>query len=295
LLRAGRWQESYEALTSALRIENFRYPEASYNLGRLYATRGENDLAVREWQRVLTLNPKHTATREALARLGKEGTVEVAVSSKKLPPPPKPTRTSSITPPRSEDPKPVSTVKASDKPVSVTAPKTRPMVLTVDQETYDFLLRARNSSERGKVPDAISNYKKAISSNGGYLPPANLELSYLLITQKQYDEALKNLLLVANRDGAQFPISYFHLARLYEASGDFKQAEAAFGQAANAFQPTNNQFLLDLSRVREKQGNYQGALEALEQYIERMKQQGHTVTWSDERISALRQKMTPPK
>ena len=168
-------------------------------------------------------------------------------------------------------------------------------MLTVDPKTYDLLLRARNSSERGKLSDAIFSYKKAITSNGGYLPPANLELSYLLIGQKQFDEALENLLLVANRDGAQFPISYFHLARIYEARGDFKQAEAAFGQAATAFQPTNNQFLLDLSRVREKQGNFQGALEAMEQYVDRMKQQGQIVTWSDERITALRQKVNTPK
>src|ERR1044071_1550581 len=49
LLRTGRWDEAYEALASALKLEGFRYAEASYNLGRLYAARGENDMAVREW------------------------------------------------------------------------------------------------------------------------------------------------------------------------------------------------------------------------------------------------------
>ena len=38
------------ALT-ALRLDNFHYAEASYNLGRVYAARGQNDLAAREWRR----------------------------------------------------------------------------------------------------------------------------------------------------------------------------------------------------------------------------------------------------
>ena len=53
MLRQGRWDEAYEAFISALKLENFRYAEASYNLGRLYAARGQNDLAVREWRRAL--------------------------------------------------------------------------------------------------------------------------------------------------------------------------------------------------------------------------------------------------
>jgi tetratricopeptide (TPR) repeat protein len=35
LLRSGRWDEAYEALLSALKLESFRYAEASYNLGRV--------------------------------------------------------------------------------------------------------------------------------------------------------------------------------------------------------------------------------------------------------------------
>src|SRR5687768_9439715 len=37
LLRVGRWDDAYDAFISALKIESFRYAEASYNLGRLYA------------------------------------------------------------------------------------------------------------------------------------------------------------------------------------------------------------------------------------------------------------------
>ena len=72
---------------------------------------------------------------------------------------------------------------------------------------------------------------------------------------------------VSQRDGARYPISYFHLARLYELKGELKLAEAAFAQAATAYSPTNAQFLLDLSRVREKLGDFKGALDAIESII----------------------------
>ena len=66
MLRSGRWDEAYDALTSALKLESFHYPEASYNLGRLYAARGQNDLAVREWRRVLALDPEHKGGRRSI-------------------------------------------------------------------------------------------------------------------------------------------------------------------------------------------------------------------------------------
>ena len=57
---------------------------------------------------------------------------------------------------------------------------------------------------------------------GGYFPPANLELSYSLIELRRNDEAIDSLLLVAQKDGARLPISYYHLGRLYEMRGDLK-------------------------------------------------------------------------
>jgi len=108
---------------------------------------------------------------------------------------------------------------------------------------------------------------------------------------KRYDEASSNLQLVANRDGSRYPISYFHLARVYEAQGDLKQAEIFFSRAASAFGTANSQFLLDVSRVREKQGDFKGALEAMERYLSVMQQQGQEPSWSAERLTALRQKI----
>jgi tetratricopeptide (TPR) repeat protein len=78
------------------------------------------------------------------------------------------------------------------------------------------------------------------------------------------------LLEVSKRDGAKYPISYFHLARLYELKGELKLAEASFSQAANSRSPNNGQFLLDLSRVREKLGDFKGSLEAMERYLKVM-------------------------
>ena len=72
LLRIGRWDESYDALLSASKLENFRYAEASYNLGRLYAARGQSDLAVRSGVESWKIDPHHTAAADALARVGTE-------------------------------------------------------------------------------------------------------------------------------------------------------------------------------------------------------------------------------
>src|SRR5262249_32602585 len=149
-----------------------------------------------------------------------------------------------------------------------------PKTLAIDQVSFDFLQRARNASEQGKFTEAVENYRNVVNRQGGYFAPANLEMSYALLTLKRYDEALGNLVQVSTRDGARYPISYFHLARTYELKGDLKNAEAAFSQAVGAYQPVNAQFLLDLARVREKQGDFKGALDALERYVTLMQDQG---------------------
>ena len=288
MLRAGRWDEAYDAFLSALKLESFRYAEASYNLGRLYAARGESDLAMREWQRALAVDPKHTAAAQALSHIGNEERIVVEQPGAKAP------RTS--VPQRSTKPAPnaMASAKAANLSTSSAARPTK--TVAIDQVSYDYLQRARTSSERGNMADAIDNYRRLITRQRGYFPPANLEISYALLSLKRYDEALTNLLEVANRDGARFPISYYHLARVYELKGELKLAENAFSQAAATYGPKNAQFLLDLSRVREKQGDFAGALEAMERYVSIVQQQGQSVPWGDERLTSLRQKSaTTPK
>ena len=261
LLRVGRWDEAQEALQSALRLENFRYAEASYNLGRVYAARGQHDLASREWRRALAINPQHDAAKEALANVGNEERIVVASA-----------------------PAPVKSVRSS----APSAPSASPVAKTVqlDQASFDLLQQARSAAERGKMTEAVDNFRRVLSRQNGYFAPANLELSYALLRLNRNDEALANLLEVSKRDGARYPISYYHVARLYERNGELKLAEAAFAQAA----PTNSQFLLDLSRVREKLGDYKGSLEAMERYLKLMQDQGQKPVWSDERLAELRTK-----
>jgi tetratricopeptide (TPR) repeat protein len=258
LLRLGRWDEAYDALISALKIENFRYAEASYNLGRVYAARGQNDLAIREWRRALMVDAGHEAAKQALASVGTEERI-VVVESKPAP--------------------------VERKSVSTPGP------LALDQISFDFLQRARNASERGKMLEAVENYRRVLSRQGGYFAPANLELSYALLKLQRYDEALGSLLEVSKRDGTRYPISFFHLARLYELKGDLKLAEAAFLQAANLSTPTNSQFLLDVIRVREKQGDFKGAVDALERYLALIQEHGQKPAWSDQRLAELRSKI----
>ena len=261
LLRLGRWDEAQQALLSALRVENFRYAEASYNLGRVYSAKGQNDLARREWRRALVVNPKHDAAARALTRVGTEEQIVVAPETQPV-------------------------KEKATRPAAAPGPKS----LTLDQASFDYLQRARNASERGKLPEAVENYRRVLNRQEGYFAPANLELSYALISLKRYDEALAHLIEVSKRDGARYPISYFHLARLYELKGDLKLAEAAFSQAVTTYVPMNGQFLLDLSRVREKLGDFKGSLDAMERYLKLMQDDGQKPAWSNERLAELRTK-----
>ena len=274
LLRAGRWDEAYDALVSALKLESFRYAEASYNLGRVYAARGQNDLAAREWHRALAVNPEHDAAAQALANVRTEERIVVAS---------RPAKAAAASP----DVKIATKSPAIAGSSSTSAAKS----LELDQASFDFLQRARNASERGKMLEAVDNFRRVLNRQGGYFPPANLELSYALLSLKRNDEALGLLIQVSQRDGARYPISYFHLARLYEMKGELKLAEAAFSQAATTYQPTNAQFLLDLSRVREKLGDYKGALEALEKFVSLTQSQNQKPAWADDRLAELRSKV----
>jgi tetratricopeptide (TPR) repeat protein len=282
LMREGRWTEASEALLSALRVENFYYAEASYNLGRLYALQGQRDLAVREWQRALRTDPDHAAARQALATGGRDYEVVAAPEPKREKT--AGTRPETTTEPRREPVKSESVVR----PRPLTSAKT----FVVDPATFNDLQQARNARERGKDQEAVLKYRSVISRMGGYFAPANLELSYVLIELKQSAEALALLQAVTARDGARFPISYYHLARLYELNGDLVLAAKSYDQLTAYFKTSNPQFLLDVSRVREKQGDFNGALKALEEYLSDAATRGAKPHWSEERLAILRQKIS---
>jgi tetratricopeptide (TPR) repeat protein len=283
LLRTGKWEEAQEALLSALKLESFRYAEASYNLGRVYAAKGQNDLAAREWRRALAVDPKHDAAAQALSREGRNETIVVAST---------PAVKGSASPVVKGSASPA--VKGSAPPlVKGSAPSAvASRTLKLDQASYDDLQRARSASERGKKSEAADIYRHLLGRNNGYFPPANLELSFVLLSLNRNDEALSNLLEVTNRDGARYPIGYYHLARLYETKGELKLAEAAFQNAISTYTPANPQFLLDLSRVREKLGDFKGSLEAMESFLKIMQEKGQKPSWTDERIAELRSKAT---
>ena len=279
LLRLGRWDEAYDALISALNLEGFRYAEASYNLGRVYQARGQSDLAAREWHRALAVDPHHEGAAQALAHASTDERIvvaEVKPASKPTPSRPVASKPARPTPAESES-----------KSVAIRSSKT----LTLDPVSYDMLQRARTAAERGKMPEAVENYRRLLDRENGYFAPANLELSYALLSLKRLDEAFGNLLQVSKRDGARYPASYYHLARIYELRGELQLAEAAFLQASTGYNPPNVYFLLDLMRVREKQGNFKGALEALERHVALMDQQGKRPAWSDQQLSELRAKI----
>jgi tetratricopeptide (TPR) repeat protein len=282
LLRTGRWDEAYDSFMSALTLESFRYAEASYNLGRLYSARGERDLAIREWRRALAVDPQHTAAAKALA--GTDATIVV--------------RTNLATESKSGNAKSTHvSAPSSGNSVASTrierSPARRPetsKVLYVDPVSYEVLQRARSLREHGKLEQSVGDYKNVIARSRGYLPPANLELSAVLLNLKRYDEALAYLLMVTSRDGARYPISYYYLGRFYALKGDLALAEEAFSSAANAYKSENSSILLDVSRVREQRKDFAGALAALEEYVAAMERQGQKPSWAEESLSVLRRK-----
>ena len=262
LMREGFWDQAYEAFLSALRTENFHYAEASYNLGRLYAARGEMDRAVREWRRAVTVNANHVAAAQALGSAT-----------------PKSSTASSGTDGGAVATREANASSNSSKPI-----------FTLDTETHELLQHARNAHENRRYADAVEGFKRVIARQRGYFAPATLELSYSLMELGRNDEALAALLAVAEKDGARFPITYYHLGRLYERRGDLQRAEENYLRATQAHQVENAQFLLNLSSVREKRGDYVGAMVAMENYVKRIEQQGQKPEWSDARLKVLRDK-----
>jgi tetratricopeptide (TPR) repeat protein len=294
LLREGRWNEAYDAFITALRQESFHYAEASFNLGRLYAARGENDLAVREWKRALAVDPKHDAAAKALAHT--RGAGSIAIGTNTAPSAPRPV----VNQPPVEKARATSNVELSrPKDVREGGPKRDapppPPAYTIDAETYALLQRGRSAREQGRYEEAVNNFRRVLDRTGGYFPPANLELSYALTALKRLDEAITTLEPVAQRNGTEIPLSYYHLGRLYELRGELKVAEEHFTRTAEAYGDKNPQFILDVGRVQEKQGNLAGALRSLERYISAMERQGQRPSWSDDRLAILRQRLAASK
>ncbi|HET6671071.1 MAG TPA: tetratricopeptide repeat protein, partial [Pyrinomonadaceae bacterium] len=293
LLRQGFWDQAYDAFLSALRTENFHYAEASYNLGRLYAARGEMDRAFREWRRAVKVDPKHVAATQAL---NSEHSLNRPTPSPSVAPSKGGDRVSAPSEHSLNRPAPRLSVTPSKGGDRVSAPKANASsksslpVFTLDTETHEVLQRARTAHENGRYEDAVEGFRRVIARQGGYFAPANLELSYSLMELRRNDEALAALLLVAQKDAARFPIAYFHLGRLYELRGDLQQAEENYLRATQAHQVENAQFLLNLSGVREKRGDFAGALMAMENYIKRKEEQGQKPDWSDARLAVLREK-----
>lgn len=274
LMRQGFWDQAYEAFLTALRGENFRYAEASYNLGRLYASRGEMERAMREWQRAVAVDSNHAEAVRALAGVRSFGRPAVG---------PRPGN-------RPGDREASGNVPTStEKSSAATAGR-----FTVDPQTHTFLQRGRAAHERGRYEEAVVSFRRVMSRMGGYFAPANLELSFSLMELRRNDEAIAVLLPVTLNDGARLPISYYHLGRLYELRGDLKQAEAYYALASQSYQVGNPQFLLSLSSVREKRGDFAGALSAMEEFVSRKEREGNKPDWVDARLESLREKVAAP-
>lgn len=307
-LRQGDWDKAQEALSNALKLENSRYGEASFNLGRVYAARGEADQAIKEWTRTLVIAPDHADAAIALARAyAEDGSPERGVNVLES----FSTRNgasdelaqvrreilaydSSVNGEAPAAPANVTRPASAEREEGET-PKTKAAgaglrTLSVDRETYDLLQSARAAREGGKHEEAIKLYRRVLMRSGGFFPPANLELAFALSALKRYDESAAALAPVTEREGERYPIAFYHLGRQYEQLGQFDLAAQAYERAAAAYGDTNTQFLLDLSRARDKEGNHEAALAAMENFVRITRSQGRLPDWSQARLAELREK-----
>jgi tetratricopeptide (TPR) repeat protein len=322
LLRLGRWEEAEAALTAALKLENYTYAEASYSLGRLHALRGEAGLAIAEWSRTLRLKPDHADAAVALARaLAEDGDPDAALAildafdarmSRRGASTPREVTVARgeivafanvagdgvkvATPSKVSTPAPASAMRApavrdaSAVVREARKPQTlRPLV--VKKKTYDLLRRARDARDGDRDEEAVALYRNAIESNGGYFAPANLELGFTLAGMNHDEEAIASLLLVIGREGARYPIAFYHLGRFYEHMNQIAQAGESFARAAELLGDESPQFFIDLSRVREREGKYVDALAAVVRYVHEMEKTGVAPVWARERVAQLQKKL----
>lgn len=308
LIRQGHWDEARTTLSAALVQENYAYPEASYNLGRLHLLRGAADLAIREWLRTLSLEPAHAEAAAALARAyAEDGDTSRAIgvldnfAARS-------TRTGAGVPREISEAR-RELVEAATAPAAAEAETANPKPggerddvrpaksgakfrsRQVDRDTYDLLRNARAASESGRIEEAVKHYRAVLArSPGGYFPPANLELGAALMNFKRYEEAIAVLLSLTQKDAARYPIAHYYLGRLFERQGQLALSADSFRRAAELYGDTNPQAMIDLSRLREQTGDNAGALAAMNDYAAAMGRQGTVPAWVAERQAKLRQK-----
>ncbi len=326
LIRQGRWDEAQDALLAALTQEHNTYADASYNLGRLYLLRGETGQAIREWTRTLKLQPDHTDAAAALARayaedgnprrglsvieayaarnasisggvpasltFARREIVEATSVEKKDDEEPAAARTTNR---RSKDDTELATPLTTNRPKGIARSTPRWRAYEVDQKTYELLQSARAAREQGKNEVAVKQYRSVIErSDGDYFAPANLELGFALINLQRRPEAVEALRVVAEKDGARYPIAHFHLGRLYEQLGQLDLSARHFNRAIELYRDQNPQATLYLSGIYEKQGDHKGALAAMESYARMIEQQGSVPQWATERLTKLKAKAAAP-
>lgn len=194
-----------------------------------------------------------------------------------------------------DDKEPAATALATNRPKGVARSAPRWRAYEVDQKTYELLQSAREAREQGKNEVAIKQYRNVIErSSRDYFAPANLELGFALINLQRRAEAVEALRVVAEKDGARYPIAHFHLGRLYEQLGQLDLSARHFNRAVELYGDQNPQATLYLSSVYEKQGDHKGALAAMESYMQMIEQQGSIPPWATERLAKLKEKAAAP-
>jgi predicted Zn-dependent protease len=118
-----------------------------------------------------------------------------------------------------------------------------------------------------------------------------MEMGFTLFSMRRHEEAAAALLAVVRREGARYPLVFYHLGRIYEHLGRLGEAGEAFARAAELAGEESPQFYVDLSRVREREGRSTDALSAAEAYVRvTARASGGAPEWARERVESLRKK-----
>lgn len=308
LIRQGHWDEAQQTFAAALMQENYAYAEASYNLGRLHLLRGETDLAVREWSRTLRLDPEHAEAAAALARAyaedgnAKRGLLVLdnfiaratrAGTAAGVPREIKDARSELVEAAGGATDDDANAKTNERDGTTAVGSRNNFRGREVDRVTYKLLQTARERREQGNYEESVKSYREVLArSPAGYFPPANLELGSALMNLKRDEEAIAALSPLAEKEGARYPVAYYHLGRLYERQGELARANAHFARAAELYGDTNPQVLIDLSRTRERANDTAGALAAMNTYATSIARQGTVPAWVAERQAKLKQKIS---
>jgi|GEM_PF-708715 len=216
----NRYLEAYREFKAALDIDQ-NYPEAHYNLGRVYKIQGFIKEALVEFQIAVQLKPDYLAAKRELEALKK--TLEADIDAQLR-------------------------LQGKDT-VSQTAFDKLP--------SGELESKAREALNQGKISEAIKLYKQ-LSEDNPRDSSVHKMLGFLYFRENKYSDAIENYNKALNLTPTDSEISY-SLGLIYLKTGPVNRAENYFNQAIKLY-PEMLKAYFALGEVYESQGRIDDAV-----------------------------------